>query len=80
MPSYFSSEACCDELPKFLRIEAERGRNDLVPPIYYIECNVLQDDALRTAHAVARTIYQRQRQDWRELRFEQFETGNVKRR
>ncbi len=46
LASYFSSEACCDELPKFLRIEAERGRNDLVLPIYYIECDVLQDDAL----------------------------------
>jgi hypothetical protein len=36
-PSYFTSKACRDELEKFLRGEAERGRNDLVLPIYYIE-------------------------------------------
>jgi hypothetical protein len=29
-PSYFTSRPCRQELEKFLRAEAERGRNDLV--------------------------------------------------
>jgi hypothetical protein len=48
-PSYFTSEACRDELGKFLRAEADRGRSDLVLPIYYIECDVLEDRNLRSA-------------------------------
>jgi hypothetical protein len=39
-PSYFTSKPCRDELEKFLRAEAERERNDLVLPIYYIESEV----------------------------------------
>ena len=46
-PSYFTSEACREELEKFLRAEADRGRNDLVLPIYYIECDVMEDEDLR---------------------------------
>jgi formylglycine-generating enzyme required for sulfatase activity len=78
-PSYFMSGACRDELAKFLAVEAERGRNDLVLPIYYIECDVLTDDESRAADPLARTLHERQRQDWRELRFEGFEGSRVRR-
>jgi formylglycine-generating enzyme required for sulfatase activity len=78
-PSYFTSGPCRDELAKFLRAEAERGRNDLVLPIYYIECDVLEEKNLRSADPLAGTIHERQRQDWRELRFEPFDVGNVRR-
>ena len=46
-PSYLASKLCRDELAKFLRAEAQRGRKDLVLPIYYIECDVIEDDELR---------------------------------
>jgi TIR domain len=78
-PSYFTSKPCRDEPEKFLRAEAERGRNDLVLPIYYIESEVLEDDELRAADPLASTLYERQRQDWRELRFEPFEAKEVRR-
>jgi formylglycine-generating enzyme required for sulfatase activity len=78
-PSYFTSKPCREELEKFLRAEAERGRNDLVLPIYYIECDVLEDDDLRAADPLASMLHERQRQDWRELRFEPFGTKDVRR-
>ena len=77
-PSYFTSKACREELEKFLHAEAERGRNDLVLPIYYIECDVLEDDDLRAADPLASKLHERQRQDWRELRFKRFEAVSVR--
>jgi formylglycine-generating enzyme required for sulfatase activity len=78
-PSYFTSKPCRDELEKFLRAEAERERHDLVLPIYYIESEVLEDEDLRAADLLASTLHERQRRDWRELRFEPFEAANVRR-
>ena len=78
-PSYFTSRPCRDELEKFLRVEAKRGRNDLVLPIYYIECDVLEDDELCADDSMARTLHERQHQDWRELRFEPFDKSDVRR-
>lgn len=78
-PSYFTSAACREELEKFLRAEAERERNDLVLPIYYIECERLENDDLRAADPLAMMIHERQRQDWRELRFKKFKSGDVRR-
>jgi len=77
-PSYFSSAACRDELEKFLRAEAARGRSDLVLPIYYIECDVLEDPDLRRVDSLASAIHERQRQDWRDLRFEPFAEPRVR--
>jgi formylglycine-generating enzyme required for sulfatase activity len=78
-PNYFTSEACRDEIEKFLRAEADRGRSDLVLPIYYIECDVLEDRDLRSADPLATAIHERQRQDWRHLRFETFADRDVRR-
>jgi hypothetical protein len=78
-PSYFTSKPCREELEKFLSAEAERERNDLILPIYYIECDLLEDDDLRAADPLADTLHERQRQDWRELRFEPIDAGNVRR-
>lgn len=77
-PSYFNSAACREELEKFLRAEAERGRNDLVLPIYYLECPVLEDPALRSSDPLAAEVQRRQHHDWRKLRFSSFNTKVVK--
>jgi formylglycine-generating enzyme required for sulfatase activity len=77
-PSYFTSKPCREELAKFLRAEAERRRDDLVLPIYYIESELLEDDDLRATDLLARTLHEREREDWRELRFEPFGSGNVR--
>jgi hypothetical protein len=55
-PSYFTSKAC--------REEADRGRNDLVLRVYYIESDVLEEDELRTADELAEILHKRQRQDF----------------
>jgi branched-chain amino acid transport system substrate-binding protein len=78
-PSYFTSKACRDELLKFLSAEARRGRKDLVLPIYYIECDRLEDEDLRAGDPLASIIRERQHQDWRERRFEPFEAPAVRR-
>jgi hypothetical protein len=41
-PSYFNSAACRNELEKFLKAEETAGRRDLILPIYYIRCPVLE--------------------------------------
>jgi F-box protein 11 len=78
-PSYFTSSACRGELEKFLRAEADRGRADLVLPIYCMECDLLEDPALRAEDLLATAIHERQRQDWRELRYEPFDAPDVRR-
>jgi hypothetical protein len=76
-PSYFKSEACRDELQKFLDAEKRRRRNDLVLPIYYIQCPVLEEADLREADHLARIVSERQRWDWRDLRLRSFHNRNV---
>jgi formylglycine-generating enzyme required for sulfatase activity len=78
-PSYITSEPCREELEKFFRAEAERGRNDLVLPIYYIHCNALEDDVLRAADPLVNTLHERQYHDWRELRYKRFDAKEVRR-
>ena len=77
-PSYFNSAACRDELQKFLRAEEKAGRRDLILPIYYIRCPVLEDKELRRADDLATAIHQRQRWEWRELRHYSFRSRNVR--
>jgi formylglycine-generating enzyme required for sulfatase activity len=67
-PSYFKSAACRGELEKFLKAEERAGRHDLILPIYYIRCPVLEEKELREADRLATVIHQRQRWEWRELR------------
>jgi formylglycine-generating enzyme required for sulfatase activity len=77
-PNYFRSEACRDELGRFLNEEKAKGRGDLVLPIYYIECDVLEDAELRTIDPLATEIHKRQHHDWRKLRHSPFSTRAVK--
>lgn len=78
-PSFFRSQACRDELEKFLRAEHDRGRNDLVLPIYYISCRVLEDPSLRASDPLVSAIHERQREDWRERRWKPVEDPEVRR-
>jgi formylglycine-generating enzyme required for sulfatase activity len=77
-PSYFNSTACRDELQKFLKAEERVGRLDLILPIYYIRCPVLEDTERRRADDLATTIHLRQRWDWRELRHYSLRHRNVR--
>jgi hypothetical protein len=58
-PSFFTSDECQKELERFVRREQTLGRNDLILPIYYIDCEGIPGfDSLKT----------RQYKDWRDLR------------
>lgn len=71
-PGFFFSEACRDELSRFLKREEALGRSDLVLPLYYVDCPALNDATKRAADALVQAINAHQYADWRELRFEPF--------
>jgi cobaltochelatase CobT len=59
-PRFFRSNACRDELERFLQREQELGRGDLILPIYYLDSPPLNDPAKRSSDALAETIHSRQ--------------------
>jgi formylglycine-generating enzyme required for sulfatase activity len=78
-PSFFGSQECRRELRAFLEREAAVGRNDLVLPIHYVTCSVLEDVEKRRDDQLACALAQRQHRDWRELRHEPFTSLKVRR-
>jgi hypothetical protein len=76
-PSFFNSDACREELELFLEREKALNRNDLVLPVYYVNCRVLDDEAKRANDTLAQAIAARQWVDWRGLRFESFTSSQV---
>ena len=76
-PSFFKSQYCRRELQRFLEREKELGRNDLVLPVYYVDCPLLNDEEKRAEDELAQAIVDHQYADWRELRFEPFTSPQV---
>jgi TIR domain len=76
-PSFFNSEPCQAELRAFLDKETNLGRDDLVLPVYYVDCPLLYDQTALANNDLARTIATRQSADWRELRTKYFNTPVV---
>ena len=76
-PSFFNSRACRDEVERFLVREKELGRDDLILPVYYLGCPVLDDEKKRAADKIAQAIAAHQYADWRELRFEPFTSPQI---
>ncbi|MCI5210189.1 MAG: TIR domain-containing protein [Candidatus Electrothrix sp. ATG2] len=71
-PSFFNSLACRDELERFLKREKGLGRGDLILPVYYFDCPVLNDKEKLKQDPLVEIIAARQREDWRELRHHSF--------
>jgi parallel beta-helix repeat protein len=76
-PGFFRSPPCRSEFEHFLNRENQLGRRDLILPVYYVNCPVLNDEARRESDLLAKTIGGRQYADWRELRFEPFTSPQV---
>ena len=76
-PSFFNSQACREELELFLERERKLKRNDLILPVYYVDCPLLNDEAKRVTDELAQVIAARQYADWRDLRFEPFTSPQV---
>jgi TIR domain len=71
-PGFFNSPYCRSELERFLEHEKKLGRNDLILPVYYVSCPLLDDEAKQARDKLAQAIATHQYADWRELRFEPF--------
>ena len=76
-PSFFKSEYCRKELERFLQREKELNRNDLLLPVYYISCPLLDEEEKRQTDTLAQILAERQYADWRELRLEPFTNPQV---
>jgi F-box protein 11 len=79
-PGFFKSEACRDELGRFLKREKTLGRKDLILPLYYVDSDELEKPEMRAADPLAQAISEHQYADWRKLRFKQFSNLQVKER
>lgn len=77
-PSFFNSAPCRAEMESFLEREEELCRNDLILPVYYCNCAVLEDEARREQDPLAQIIAARQYMDWRHLRFKPFDSEQVR--
>ncbi|MBR0735409.1 TIR domain-containing protein [Bradyrhizobium liaoningense] len=64
-PLFFQSEACRDELTKFITHESEQGRDDLILPLYFVTVPALEKQELLRDDPLAEIIASRQRYDWR---------------
>jgi hypothetical protein len=77
-PSFFGSQACRDEVRKFLDRERALGRDDLILPVYYISTREMDNLGARQADDIARVLASRQLADWRGLRFEPITSPQVR--
>jgi len=68
-PSFLTSPYCRDELETFCGHERALDRDDLVLPVYYIDCEDFRTPAADDpAAATLAAVLERQYFDWRELR------------
>jgi len=79
-PTYFKRPECRRELTEFMEYEKRLNRNDLVLPIYWIECELLEKQDLRKGDPLAVLVASRHRADLRDLRFEAFNSPEVGKR
>lgn len=64
-------------MQRFLEREKELERDDLVLPVYYVDCPLLNDEEERAGDELAQAIVDHQYADWRDLRFEPFASPQV---
>ena len=79
-PRFFTSPQCRSELRAFLEREKKLDRNDLILPLYYVRCPLLQEDDRLKEDQLARDFVSRHGDeyiDWRELRFEPLTSPEV---
>jgi len=76
-PSYFQSQPCRKEYELFREREKKLGWNDLILPVYYVECDELEDPAIRQSNPWAKDLSERQYEDWRNLRWEPWTSPTI---
>lgn len=78
-PSYLRSPMCRMEFLAFHRLEARAKRDDLILPLYYVECPELESEA-SASDEVIRVLRSRQYIDWRSLRNRSLRTVQTRER
>jgi hypothetical protein len=78
-PKFLQSQSCREEVELFRKRERALGRNDLILPIHFIDCEVFHDERALNDDSIARLIYSRQSEDWRELRYHGLQTAMARR-
>lgn len=76
-PSFLKSAFCRKEVERFLEREKQLGRQDLILPVYYVSCPLLDDPAKRAKDPLAEILAARQYTDWREFRFDPLTSPQV---
>jgi hypothetical protein len=76
-PSFFESPACRKELKDFLLKEATLGLPSLVLPLYYVTCDQPGDSYASGNDPLVNALRERQRTDWRHLRFKSHDAEEV---
>lgn len=72
-PRFFVNPDCRSDLRLFFQREQELKRDDLVLPVYYVTCPLLEDPAKWKRDDLAEKLKEHTPPiDWRELRFEPF--------
>ncbi len=74
-PSFLRRENCRAEITLFIDREQRLGRDDLIIPILYVDTHALDD----TEDEIASILSDRQYFNWTGLRFEDFESNQVRR-
>lgn len=68
-PAFFQSKHCRQEVEIFLEYEKTMEATDLVRPIYFIECQEIETPDAFTKDEIVQTLVNRQHSDWRDFRF-----------
>lgn len=76
-PNFFTSPECCREVKRFLEREQALDRNDLILPVYYIDCGLLKQTDAAQHDLLTQLINSRQYADWRPLRRQSLESQEV---
>jgi len=73
-PSFFKSPACRSEFLIFQKRESVLGSSRLILPIYYLNCDEIEEES---ADEIAGVLKSRQWSDWRDLRFHDLSSPQV---
>jgi hypothetical protein len=58
-PAFFRSRYCRDEFIRFLDRERKLNRRDLILPVYYVNCPILNDEVRRETDEIAKVLASR---------------------
>ncbi|MAQ95971.1 MAG: hypothetical protein CMM84_20890 [Rhodothermaceae bacterium] len=79
-PKYFQSDYCRAEFERFRERERQLGREDLILPIYFVDADEVNEEAVRVTDPIAVELHRRQYADCRDLRHESLTSAAAGRR